>query len=169
MRDIAYVPSPGIAFLKGTSVDVIQDPACEYDRLTKVKKQLTFLPESAPGVTMEGLSSMPSKRTLLSARYLKVWAQISSATSAVLQSTTETWPNFSASLLHQVHEGSVPGLLGPRAALQTQQSCQAQKCSRQRFLPYCTTGHVGIWILQSRQSCRAHKSFSQYSAAPYKM
>ena len=46
---------------------------------------LTFLPESAPGVTMEGFNNMPSNSTLLSARYLKVAAQISSATSAVLQ------------------------------------------------------------------------------------
>ena len=45
----------------------------------------TFLPESAPGVTMEGFNNIPSNSTLLSARYLKVAAQISSATSAVLQ------------------------------------------------------------------------------------
>jgi len=34
---------------------------------------------------MEGFNNMPSNSTLLSARYLKVAAQISSATSAVLQ------------------------------------------------------------------------------------
>lgn len=35
---------------------------------------------SAPGVTMEGFSRMPSNSTLLSARYLKVSAQVASAT-----------------------------------------------------------------------------------------
>ena len=38
---------------------------------------------SAPGVTMEGLSRMPSNSTLLSAMYLKVSAQVASATSRV--------------------------------------------------------------------------------------
>ena len=55
------------------------------DQQTVIEVWFTFLPESAPGVTMEGFNNMPSNSTLLSARYLKVAAQISSATSAVLQ------------------------------------------------------------------------------------
>lgn len=56
--------------------------------------ELTFLPESAPGVTIDGFNNMPSNSTLLSARYLKVWAQISSATSAVLQTGVAVYKLF---------------------------------------------------------------------------
>ena len=60
--------------------------------------KLTFLPESAPGVTIDGFNNMPSKSTLLSARYLKVWAQISSATSAVLHMEVVVYKLFRADL-----------------------------------------------------------------------
>merc|ERR1719171_3397542 len=43
-----------------------------------------LVPLSAPGVTMDGLSRIPSKRTSWSARNLKVWAQVLLATSKVV-------------------------------------------------------------------------------------
>ena len=87
---------------------LLRQLVCSSQVLRQQLHKLTFLPESAPGVTIDGFNNMPSNSTLLSARYLKVWAQISSATSAVLQTGVVVYELLPAKICNSKRRMSNP-------------------------------------------------------------